>query len=216
MENKIKNSNILDEICFKYGGATSAFNRGTKRPNTGGDASKHGYTKIYYEKFKSHTKLPLNLLEIGIFQGKGLAMWSDFFPNGKIYGTDIDITEFNLSKSNLIKKYGAFSNNNLGEIFQGDSTIRNEGPLTILPKLDIIIDDGLHRAIPQYNTFLNFFPKLTKEGIYVIEDVTLGQYDELISLLKNNDLINDIKNITTYKYPTINVKTCNLIIIDKT
>lgn len=215
MEDKIKNSNILDEICFKYGGVTSAVNRGTKISNIGGDASKHGYTKIYYNKFKPLINNNINLLEIGIFQGKGLAMWSDFFPNGKIYGTDINITEFTLSKPDLIKKYDAFSNNNLEEVFQGDSTIRNEGFLNTLPELNIIIDDGLHRAIPQYNTFLNFFPKLTKEGIYVIEDVTLGQYDELISLLKNNDLVNDIKNITTYKYPTINVKTCNLIIIDK-
>ena len=37
---------------------------------------------------------------------------------------------------------------------------------------DIIIDDGLHTVESQINTFKLYFPKLKKQGIYVIEDVS--------------------------------------------
>lgn len=209
MENK------LDIICNKLGGANTSLHRGRNRSHSGGDASKHGYTKVYYDKLNHLSDSPINLLEIGIFQGKGLAMWSDFFPKGNIYGMDISVKEFNLSKPNLIEKYNAFSNNNIKEIFEGDSTIFHKSFLDILPKLDIIIDDGLHRAKPQYDTFLQFFPKLISGGYYVIEDVLFSHYESLISLINNSNLINKVFSIESFKSPEIKVKNHYLIIIKK-
>lgn len=207
--------NRLDIICNKLGGHNTALHRGRKRYHSGGDASKHGYTKIYNDKFNHLSDSPVNLLEIGIFQGKGLAMWSDFFQNGSIYGMDINIEEFNLSKPDLIEKYNAFSNDNLKLVVEGDSTIHNKLFLDSLPKLDIIIDDGLHQAKPQYNTFLQFFPKLISGGYYVIEDVLLSQYQELISLINTSNFINEISSVESFKFPEIKVKDHYLIIIKK-
>jgi hypothetical protein len=36
---------------------------------------------------------------------------------------------------------------------------------------DVIIDDGLHEAEAQMNTFANLFPRLKNGGYYFIEDI---------------------------------------------
>ena len=38
-------------------------------------------------------------------------------------------------------------------------------------KFDIILDDGLHTIEAQVKTFINFWPLLKKNGIYLIEDI---------------------------------------------
>ena len=43
--------------------------------------------------------------------------------------------------------------------------------LNKLPKFDIIIDDANHNPKPQFQNFLNLFPRLNKGGTYVIEDI---------------------------------------------
>lgn len=202
--------NELDIICEKYGGPIQTINRGKGGINTGGDTSLLGYTKIYFEQFKKYKNQPINFLEIGIFQGKGLAMWSEFFPKGKIYGADINITEFNLNRGKFNPLENAFFNNNLIEVFQTNSCEFDKNVLDSLPLLDIIIDDGAHDHKSQYSTFLNYFPKMNKKGIYVIEDIR--HFDQLSLSLKDNPYLKDIENIENFSFPTHSSK---LILIHK-
>ena len=77
----------------------------------------HAYIKIF-----EHLKdVRFHFLEIGIFQGRSLAMWSDYFKNATINGIDINTKEFYLTKPEL-EKMSAFTNNNLGLIEQIDTT----------------------------------------------------------------------------------------------
>ena len=163
--------NILTKSINKYGGVVTAKNRGTKVMNVGGDAARNVYVNEYVRLFDEIRDNKINFLEIGIFQGRSLAMWSDYFSNGKIYGIDIDTTEFKLVYPELLEM-GAFENDNLQEVIQGDTT-----DSTILDVLNsevgfsVIIDDGDHTHLGQLATFKNFFPLLEPGGFYIIEDI---------------------------------------------
>ena len=161
--------NVLNEFSDKYGGKVSGIHRGTGRHHIGGDADINGYTDVYIKLFDGIRNDEINFLEIGVFQGRALAMWSDYFSNGKIYGIDINITEFNLMKKELIEM-GAFKNENLCDVIQGNSTdimVRGDNNE---PYFHIIIDDGDHTYKAQRETFNNLYPLLMVGGIYVIED----------------------------------------------
>ncbi len=165
--------NILTKILNKYGGLVAAENRGTKVMNVGGDAARNGYVNEYVRLFDEIRDNKINFLEIGIFQGRSLAMWSDYFSNGKIFGIDIDTTEFKLMYPELLEM-GAFANDNLYEVTQCDTTIQYDdirfGDNTD-PRFDVIIDDGDHTHLGQLATFKNFFPLLEPGGFYIIEDI---------------------------------------------
>ena len=58
-----------------------------KRWNTD-KATWHNYTKIYEKYFNNSRKQCIKLFEIGIFLGRSLKMWHDYFENGLIFAMD--------------------------------------------------------------------------------------------------------------------------------
>ena len=101
-----KKDNLLKKLGLKYGYGRF-IHRGINAIQSGGDKALHGYCNIYFELFQNLVNANINFLEIGIFQGRSLAMWNDFFKKGSIYGIDISIKEFDLFKKR-IKKNGSF------------------------------------------------------------------------------------------------------------
>ena len=208
----------LDNIGIKY-----AFDFGKGKNYTGGDKTSlgHNFTKTYDNLFIPIKNNIINILELGIFHGKSLAMWSDYFPNGKIYGIDIDLKPYteNIPK---LKREGAFTHNNV-IVFEQNVTAPNFGELVSkLPVMDIIIDDALHHADIQFNNFKIFFPKLNKNGYYIIEDIVEpGKHIELFKnlyLCVSNTDSTDIKRNPFYstatKIESITIQQ-NMIIIKK-
>lgn len=116
---------------------------------------------------------PLTLIEVGILNGNGLALWCDLFPQARVIGLDINLDNFYANLSNL-KRLGAFSGNkpevysfNQLEPDQMKSALeRILGTSTV----DIIVDDGCHSLEAIQNTFQVFLPKLSSRFIYFIED----------------------------------------------
>ena len=186
----------LNDLCVKYG-FFSGLNRGTNKNNTGGDKLLCGFTDMYEIFFNDLKKNKINLLEIGIYQGRSLAMWSDYFKNGFIYGIDINLIEYNLYKKTLIEN-NAFSNKNVN-VFEINST--NMDLNIDLPDFDIIIDDGDHDLVSQNNTFTIWWEKLKNNGIYIIEDCAQDAEIRLNNVLKlKNILLNKYTNIDTIEY----------------
>lgn len=139
----------------------------------------HNYTNTYEKIFGPLKYDKLNLLEIGIYNGGSIKLWRDYFINARIVGLDIVYTP--IAKETL-------KNENV-TILIGDSANKNSDVLTKHfenDSFDIIIDDGNHSFEYQLLTLQNFFPKLKKGGIYVIEDVE----DRTI---KNNIMLNQFK-----------------------
>ena len=132
----------------------------------------HNYAPIYASFLKNYIDVNgINIAEIGILMGTGLAIWSDVFINGSVFGFDIDLSNYNNNYNNL-KDKGAFTHNNVN-VFNFDQYDDNSNYLNKInsDKFDIVIDDGIHDYQSVISTLDSFMPNLKDNFIYFIEDV---------------------------------------------
>lgn len=150
--------------------------RKNESTNHGGDkmsAARHGYARTYSHLLRS---LPESghLLEVGVFTGSSLGLWSLVLTGWKIFGLDIDLDRY---RSNLgrLKRLGCFSEGDpiclefdayAPRLEELRSRMREEN----LEGFDLIIDDGPHTDSAILTTFKYLFPLLKPAGVYVIED----------------------------------------------
>jgi hypothetical protein len=126
----------------------------------------HFYTPVYHQLFAHLRDRPVRLLEIGIggyefarLGGASLAMWADYFPNGRVLGIDVFAKTLDLGPRVSVRQGS-----------QDDAAFlarmsAEHGPF------DIIIDDGSHVPAQVIASFDVLFPLLGDGGLYVIEDV---------------------------------------------
>jgi len=201
---------MLDEIGLRY--ALDDFGKGKKY--VGGDKTSLGLGfTIHYEKlFNDIKEQKLMVLELGVFHGKSLAMWCDYFPNSMIHGIDINLSYFNEQK---LRKLGAFSKDNF-KLIQVDITSKDFIDIVqSLNNFNIIIDDANHKADVQYNNFILLFDKVVSGGYYIIEDIV--EPDKFYSNFKDIIIgsISD-KSKSKYKNKISNIEIHeNLFIIKK-
>tara|TARA_B110000305_G_C19461423_1_gene654699 strand:+ start:1906 stop:2544 length:639 start_codon:yes stop_codon:yes gene_type:complete len=128
----------------------------------------HHYHTVYEPAFEPYRDEPINILEVGIWEGRSHQSWIAYFPNAQVYGIDIftrvkekDCRVLNhermhhLNASSTKPKLGNKVKNAFGENIQ----------------FDIIIDDGLHSPLANKLTFQQLYPFLKEGGSYFIEDV---------------------------------------------
>ncbi|WP_295154139.1 class I SAM-dependent methyltransferase [uncultured Brachyspira sp.] len=116
----------------------------------------------YFSKFKGRD---VNILEIGVQNGGSTQMWEYYFkkinPGFKIniFGLDID------------KRCKSIENENI-KIFIGSQSDRDflRKLKSVIPKLDILIDDGGHRMHEQIITFEEMYEHIKDDGLYWCED----------------------------------------------
>lgn len=177
--------------------------------NYGSDKNLNEYTPVYQSIFHPLKNNDINLLEIGIgtmipdvlssmfgYGGKNykpgasLRAFRDFFPNGKIYGGDVQ--KDCMFEEDRIKTF-LFDSMNIDEC----NAALND--LTF----DIIIDDGLHEAYAQLDTFSNLFPRLKRGGYYFIEDIAqhnplYEQWEDIFKEIKAEKFTNKYRNILVF------------------
>jgi len=121
-------------------------------------ATYHNFTDIYETYFHILKNNPLNILEIGIFNGGSLRMLKEYFFNSNIYGIDFDIKKC-FTEDRIHTICGDQTNKVfLQNIFSNIS-------------FDIVIDDGGHTMDQQQISFEILFPRVVSKGIYIIEDL---------------------------------------------
>lgn len=142
----------------------------------GGFNKDHNFSDYYSTIFFDKKESVKNILEIGLgtnnikvpsnmgLQGKPLASlraWKDYFVNANVYGADID--KEILKNEDRIKTFYVDQTNaiSISELYKNIGNIN----------FDIIIDDGLHEYNANICLFENSFKYLSKQGIYIIEDV---------------------------------------------
>ena len=165
----------------------------------------HSFTEFYDDILKDKRNEPLNILEIGVWNGSSINTWGEYFPNANIYGIDIE-----LSRSN-----GKIINNN-SKVFLCDGT--NEEQINDFlnkisnPKFDIIIDDGSHLFEHQMKSLLIFMNYLTDNGIYILEDLhtSISWGEQNISPLGFLCLNNKPPCISDDEYNSLNSKIKNV------
>ena len=140
------------------------------------------YGDIYDKHFAPFRDQPINILEIGVLKGGSMRLWEKYFPKANIFGIDID-EECLQYQSDRTKIF-------IGD--QGDvSFLRNVKAK--IPRIDILIDDGSHRAKDQKTTFDEMYYHVRKPGVYLIEDIELNYWpskdkdkpDNFMTYMKN-------------------------------
>lgn len=151
-----------------------------KDPNCGNKIYPgHTYLEVYDKLFFPFQHESINVLEIGILRGISLKLWSKYFSKANIYGFDTfertnwegcsyeEVQKFLQDEPRVkLAKVNSCSNNI-------EDSINRVELLDTFPDnfFHIIIDDGSHELNDQIKTYHNFKPKLSKEGIYIIEDI---------------------------------------------
>ena len=188
--------NWLIEQEKKYGGLVQGIRRNNLsiqenkssfqlvHGHTGGDRMDfgpncHGYSVLYCHAINSYLNNvskkaddpSLKIAEIGILNGSGLAIWSDWFKNAELFGFDLDLAIFHSNRQFLLEQ-GAFQRAlpKVSEIDQYDITSQKISDILQGEKINIAIDDGAHTELSIINTFSAFKSNLAYDFLYFIED----------------------------------------------
>lgn len=179
---------------------------GRYKTNAGGDKiTSFHYNTIYEPHFDKFKDQKINLLEIGILEGDGLVLFSNYLPMANIYGSDIDINPTQNKLSHWLE-IGALKEKPI--LFEGNSTVEEFAEKTYNGlKFDIIVDDGDHKPTSMIKTFKNMFKYLNDGGIYFIEDVTDVRIPILRDYFENNNI--------EYKFERHESSTHGIVVIKK-
>ena len=122
------------------------------------------YFEIYHKHFQQFRGREVHIVEIGVYSGGSLGLWTDYFgPNCHVYGIDIE------PACKAYERDGV-------RVFVGDQADRQfwRGFKEQVPRVDIVIDDGGHKTRQQIVTFEELFPHLAPGGVYLCEDVAFS------------------------------------------
>ena len=138
----------------------------------------HRYTQHYTKHLSAYRKKPIKLLEIGIggfdeekgfsdpdLRGRVAPDVAHVLPERPNYGIDI----FDKSRHDE-RRIKTFQGSQADTDFLR-AVVENTG------SLNIIIDDGSHRCDHVITSFEFLFPRMSKRGFYIIEDVQTSYLD---------------------------------------
>jgi hypothetical protein len=170
----------LTEIAYgglQLGGVATKVNKGGDRMSP----HHHGYGSAYECFLRPHLGKRMTLLEIGVLNGTGLAIWCDLFPSSKVVGMDIDLSNC-LANMPRLQQLGAFKYNR-PELYYLDQLDRAQADQVLAEvfgsdRLSVVIDDGCHSIESIEITFAALKPYLAEEFVYFIED-NFDTYDRL-------------------------------------
>lgn len=119
------------------------------------------YFPIYERHFAPWRGRTLTFLEIGVAKGGSLAMWRRYFgPLARIVGIDID------------RKCQAHQGEGVA-VRIGDQSDPEflQGVIDEFGVPDVVLDDGSHRMDHIAASFEFLYPRMDKNGVYLIEDL---------------------------------------------
>jgi hypothetical protein len=155
----------LKEILEKNNLNDYSYTHGTDKDTV------HCYVSSFYEEaFAKYKNLKINMLEIGIFKGASLKLWSEYFDEANILG--VDILDQVLPQFRELKNVDLMFDNAYSQTFLNDDR-----------KFNILIDDGPHTLESQLIFLNKYLPKMDKDSILIIEDVASISYVPLLEKL---------------------------------
>jgi hypothetical protein len=119
------------------------------------------YLPAYQRHLEKFVDQSILLIEIGVLDGGSLQLWKKFLgPFVRIVGIDINSECAGFVEDQIAVRIGdqkdtAFLQSVIDEF--GDP--------------DVVIDDGSHRSEDQISSFRFLYPRLSKNGVYTIEDL---------------------------------------------
>jgi hypothetical protein len=118
------------------------------------------YFPAYERHFSRYVNRPVVFWEIGVGEGGSLQLWKRYFgPYAQIVGLDIrDKSKF--EEDQIAIRVGD----------QADPAVL-QGLLDEFGSPDVLLDDGSHVMSDIEATFRFLYPRLARDGVYVVEDL---------------------------------------------
>lgn len=183
----------------------SNLDRIAKQHGTDKSSEIHNYC-VKYEKYLPFNRYDeLNILEIGVLNGKSLKTWKDYFYRSNILGIDINPDCKQYEEENIRveigSQYDANFLSNISEMY---------GPF------DLIIDDGSHMNSHVNFSFECLFDHVKSGGIYVVEDCGTAYWPEYeggylkpdTSIENFKSLVDDVnfRGLMNYNKPNVHAR----------
>ena len=125
----------------------------------------HGYHHFYPQYFDKFRYEKFNLLEIGYGDGASMKTWIEYFPDADITVMDINVEHIESDRCRVIKGDQS-KKSDLDKIINSVNTAK------------LIIDDGSHNPVHQFDTFNYLFKNLLEPGgVYIIEDIEVSYWN---------------------------------------
>jgi hypothetical protein len=126
------------------------------------------YFPIYDRYFRDFVNKSVTFLEIGVASGGSLQMWKRYFgPHATIVGIDILPECKSYEEDQIEIRIG----------MQQDHAFL-QSVLDEFGTPDIVLDDGSHMMSHVLSTFEFLYPKVAKNGIYMVEDLHTAYWEE--------------------------------------
>jgi SAM-dependent methyltransferase len=135
------------------------------------------YFPIYERHFAPFVNRSVTFVEIGCGAGGSLQMWKRLFgPHAQIVGLDIDPRCKAFEDDQIAVRIGAQQD----PLFL-EAVAKEFGPL------DVVLDDGSHIMAHVAASFLHLYPRLSKNGVYLVEDLHTAYWPEYGGALRRPD-----------------------------
>lgn len=128
-----------------------------------------GYLDTYQELLAPIRHRPVDLLELGVFNGGSLELWRDYLPEGTITGLDLDPPAID-DPSGRIRTYTGSQD----DVALLDRIVRERAP----EGFDLVIDDAAHVGRLSLVSFQALFAHVKPGGAYVVEDWGTGYWPD--------------------------------------
>jgi hypothetical protein len=126
------------------------------------------YFPVYERHFALFVNRSVTMLEIGCGDGGSLQMWKRYLgPHAQIVGIDIETRCRNFEDDQIAVRIGSQDDT----LFL-DSVVAEFGPF------DIVLDDGSHMMPHVSASFEHLYAGLTKNGVYLVEDLHTAYWPE--------------------------------------
>lgn len=126
------------------------------------------YFSIYERHFERFINRDVVLVEIGCFEGGSLQMWKRYLgPHARIVGIDIDPRCAQFAEDQIEIRIGDQSD----AAFLAKVVDEFDTP-------DIVLDDGSHVMSHILASFNALYPKVSRNGVYLVEDLHTAYWDE--------------------------------------
>ena len=165
------------------------------RRDRGCDRMNHqDYAPYYAQALPKHVK---QIVEMGIFQGHGLAMWSVLYPESDIIGLDIDPDRY-LKHKAVLESQGAFPNGDPKVLCFDELSPDSwkEVALHLEPEsVDVWVDDAIHRTGVIIKAWNHARKYIRRGGVYIIED-----NDEIPKIMREDYDRSDVWEVHTWPH----------------
>jgi len=154
------------------------------------------YLDEYERLFCEFKQSSISLLEIGVQNGGSMEIWGKYFTNARsLTGCDINEKCRNLKFDD--ERITVIVGDANSDLIQS----KIEG---ISEQFDIIIDDGSHKSGDIVKSFARYFPKLTKGGVFLAEDLHCSYWKDfeggLFDPLSSMTFFKDLSDIVNHEH----------------